>query len=85
MLWQPSAEDEPAWDSLWGPGRPGWHIECSALALRELGMATWLMQRYGTAPEIDAEIHIRVATPHEDGPTVTRWHLADPGAAPGPR
>ena len=37
VLWQPSAEDEPAWDSLWGKGRPGWHIECSALALRELG------------------------------------------------
>jgi L-cysteine:1D-myo-inositol 2-amino-2-deoxy-alpha-D-glucopyranoside ligase len=37
VLWQPSAADEPAWDSLWGPGRPGWHIECSALALRELG------------------------------------------------
>ena len=37
VLWQPSREDEPAWDSLWGPGRPGWHIECSALALRELG------------------------------------------------
>ena len=36
VLWQPSAPDEPAWDSLWGPGRPGWHIECSALALREL-------------------------------------------------
>jgi L-cysteine:1D-myo-inositol 2-amino-2-deoxy-alpha-D-glucopyranoside ligase len=36
VLWQPSAEDEPAWDSLWGPGRPGWHIECSALCLREL-------------------------------------------------
>ena len=37
VLWQPSAPDEPAWQSLWGPGRPGWHIECSALALRELG------------------------------------------------
>jgi L-cysteine:1D-myo-inositol 2-amino-2-deoxy-alpha-D-glucopyranoside ligase len=37
VLWQPSAEDEPAWESLWGPGRPGWHIECSALAMRELG------------------------------------------------
>jgi L-cysteine:1D-myo-inositol 2-amino-2-deoxy-alpha-D-glucopyranoside ligase len=37
VLWQPSAPDEPAWESLWGPGRPGWHIECSALALRELG------------------------------------------------
>src|SRR5688500_16852236 len=37
VLWQPSEPDEPAWESLWGPGRPGWHIECSALALRELG------------------------------------------------
>ena len=37
VLWQKSAPDEPAWDSKWGPGRPGWHIECSALAMRELG------------------------------------------------
>jgi len=37
VLWQPSLADEPSWESLWGPGRPGWHIECSALALRELG------------------------------------------------
>ncbi len=37
VLWQPSLPDEPAWESRWGPGRPGWHIECSALALRELG------------------------------------------------
>ncbi len=37
VLWQPSQPDEPAWESLWGPGRPGWHIECSALALREIG------------------------------------------------
>ena len=37
VLWQPSAEDEPSWDAVWGAGRPGWHIECSALALRELG------------------------------------------------
>jgi L-cysteine:1D-myo-inositol 2-amino-2-deoxy-alpha-D-glucopyranoside ligase len=37
VLWQPSATDEPSWESRWGPGRPGWHIECSALAMRELG------------------------------------------------
>ena len=37
VLWQPSLPDEPAWESLWGAGRPGWHIECSALCLRELG------------------------------------------------
>ncbi len=40
ILWQPSAEGEPAWETKWGPGRPGWHIECSALALRELGQTT---------------------------------------------
>ncbi len=37
VLWQPSLPDEPAWESRWGAGRPGWHIECSALARRELG------------------------------------------------
>ncbi len=37
VLWQPSLPDEPAWESRWGPGRPGWHVECSALAMRELG------------------------------------------------
>ena len=36
VLWQPSLPDEPAWESRWGPGRPGWHIECSALVLRAL-------------------------------------------------
>lgn len=37
VLWHPSAPDEPSWEAVWGAGRPGWHIECSALALRELG------------------------------------------------
>ena len=37
ILWQPSAPGEPSWESPWGPGRPGWHVECSALAIRELG------------------------------------------------
>src|SRR5919199_2952300 len=37
VLWQPSEPGEPEWPSSWGAGRPGWHIECSALALRELG------------------------------------------------
>ncbi|MBI4935081.1 MAG: cysteine--tRNA ligase [Actinobacteria bacterium] len=37
VLWHPSEADEPSWDTMWGAGRPGWHIECSALALRELG------------------------------------------------
>jgi L-cysteine:1D-myo-inositol 2-amino-2-deoxy-alpha-D-glucopyranoside ligase len=37
VLWQPSAEGEPAWDSPWGAGRPGWHIECSTMAMHHLG------------------------------------------------
>jgi len=37
VLWKPSAEDEVGWDSPWGRGRPGWHIECSAMAAAHLG------------------------------------------------
>jgi cysteinyl-tRNA synthetase len=36
-LWKRAKEGEPAWDSPWGPGRPGWHIECSAMSLKYLG------------------------------------------------
>jgi cysteinyl-tRNA synthetase len=36
-LWKSSKEGEPAWESPWGPGRPGWHIECSAMSLKHLG------------------------------------------------
>ena len=36
-LWKASKAGEPSWDSPWGPGRPGWHIECSAMAMRHLG------------------------------------------------
>jgi cysteinyl-tRNA synthetase len=36
-LWKSSKPGEPAWDSPWGPGRPGWHIECSAMNLHHLG------------------------------------------------
>ncbi|MCC7105177.1 MAG: cysteine--tRNA ligase [Chloroflexi bacterium] len=37
VLWQASAPDEPSWETPWGPGRPGWHIECSAMSYRYLG------------------------------------------------
>lgn len=36
-VWQPSTAGEPAWDSPWGPGRPGWHAECTAMALSTFG------------------------------------------------
>ena len=37
VLWKQAKPNEPAWDSPWGAGRPGWHIECSAMALDQLG------------------------------------------------
>ncbi|OGO16309.1 MAG: cysteine--tRNA ligase [Chloroflexi bacterium RBG_16_48_8] len=37
VLWQAQASGEPGWESPWGPGRPGWHIECSTMATRLLG------------------------------------------------
>ncbi|MCC4307022.1 cysteine--tRNA ligase [Alcanivorax marinus] len=37
VLWKPSEADQPGWDSPWGRGRPGWHIECSAMIHRHLG------------------------------------------------
>jgi len=36
-VWRPSGEGDPAWPSPWGPGRPGWHAECAAMALATLG------------------------------------------------
>ena len=37
VLWKPAADDEPGWDSQWGRGRPGWHLECSAMTAAHLG------------------------------------------------
>jgi cysteinyl-tRNA synthetase len=37
VLWKPAEDDEPGWDSPWGRGRPGWHIECSAMTEKHLG------------------------------------------------
>ena len=37
VLWKPSKDDEPFWDSPWGKGRPGWHLECSAMSKKYLG------------------------------------------------
>jgi cysteinyl-tRNA synthetase len=38
VLWKPSDETQPGWDSPWGRGRPGWHIECSAMSWKHLGL-----------------------------------------------
>jgi L-cysteine:1D-myo-inositol 2-amino-2-deoxy-alpha-D-glucopyranoside ligase len=73
VLWHPSAADEPAWDTMWGPGRPGWHIECSALALRELG--TTIDLHGGGAdlifPHHECELAQSVAATGQ--PFVTHW------------
>ena len=37
VLWKPSTDDQPGWDSPWGRGRPGWHLECSAMSEKHLG------------------------------------------------
>ncbi len=37
VLWKAAKQGEPSWDSPWGPGRPGWHIECSAMSMKYLG------------------------------------------------
>ncbi len=37
VLWKPSSPEQPGWDSVWGRGRPGWHIECSAMIEKHLG------------------------------------------------
>jgi cysteinyl-tRNA synthetase len=38
VLWKPSTPDQPGWDSPWGRGRPGWHLECSAMSEKHLGL-----------------------------------------------
>ena len=69
LLWQPSAPGEPSWDSDFGPGRPGWHIECSVMAQQHLG------------PTID--IHgggNDLVFPHHEAEIVQAEHLS--GRAP---
>ncbi len=38
VLWKPSTDDQPGWDSPWGFGRPGWHLECSVMSEKSLGL-----------------------------------------------
>ena len=75
VLWKPSKPGEPVWESAWGPGRPGWHLECSAMIEKNLG------------PEIDIHGggHDLIFPHHEneiaqsrcahDGPRLARYWL----------
>jgi L-cysteine:1D-myo-inositol 2-amino-2-deoxy-alpha-D-glucopyranoside ligase len=73
-LWKAAKPGEPQWDSPWGPGRPGWHIECSAMALRELGTTT--IDLHGGATDLIYPHHECEAAQSEAAtgqPVVRHW------------
>jgi L-cysteine:1D-myo-inositol 2-amino-2-deoxy-alpha-D-glucopyranoside ligase len=75
VLWQPSADDEPVWESPWGQGRPGWHIECSTMARRLLGQP---IDIHGGGsdlifPHHESEIAQAVGVPERPRPFVRHW------------
>ena len=54
VLWKQSTDDEPGWDSPWGRGRPGWHIECSAMSRALLGLP---LDIHGGGPDLKFPHH----------------------------
>ena len=64
VLWQPSLPDEPAWESMWGPGRPGWHVECSVLAMRELQTETIDIHGGGAGPNFSLTTNVSGFNPN---------------------
>jgi L-cysteine:1D-myo-inositol 2-amino-2-deoxy-alpha-D-glucopyranoside ligase len=73
VLWQQSHAGEPSWGSRWGPGRPGWHVECAALALRELGSPIDLHGGGGDLVFPHHECESAVAEAAAGGPFVRHW------------
>ena len=74
VLWKPSSPDMPGWDSPWGRGRPGWHIECSAMSDAELG-ETFDIHGGGLDlifPHHENEIAQSVCA-HDGGPFARYW------------
>ncbi|MDQ4095532.1 MAG: cysteine--tRNA ligase [Actinomycetota bacterium] len=74
-LWKTAKEGEPAWESPWGPGRPGWHIECSIMSTKHLGMG---FDIHGGAtdlifPHHENEIAQAEALSDEDVPFARHW------------
>jgi len=75
VLWQAQAPGEPAWDSPWGPGRPGWHIECSTMSSRFLGKT---IDIHGGGADLifpHHESEIAQSEPLLDGECFTRFWL----------
>ena len=74
VLWKPSTDDQPGWDSQWGRGRPGWHLECSAMSETHLG-ETFDIHGGGQDlifPHHENEIAQSVCS-HEGAPFVRYW------------
>ena len=67
VLWKHAKPGEPAWDSPWGAGRPGWHIECSAMSMQLLGRALRSAWRWHGS---------EVSAPRERDRAVLRGHAA---------
>jgi cysteinyl-tRNA synthetase len=76
-LWKAAKEREPAWDSPWGAGRPGWHIECSVMATKYLGMG---LDLHGGASDLIFPHHeneiAQAEALHGDEPFVRHWSHA---------
>ena len=75
VLWKPSTGEQPGWESPWGRGRPGWHIECSAMAARHLGAT---IDIHGGGNDLVFPHHeneIAQSTCAHDGETFARYWL----------
>jgi L-cysteine:1D-myo-inositol 2-amino-2-deoxy-alpha-D-glucopyranoside ligase len=73
VLWQPSLADEPAWDSPFGSGRPGWHIECSAMSKSVLGPT---LDLHGGGTDLiypHHECEVAQSEAANDAPFVRHW------------
>jgi cysteinyl-tRNA synthetase len=75
VLWKPSTPDLPGWDSPWGRGRPGWHIECSAMCAAQLGQTIDIHAGGVDLLFPHHENEIAQSTCANDGKTFARWWL----------
>jgi cysteinyl-tRNA synthetase len=78
VLWKPSTEDQPGWDSPWSRGRPGWHIECSAMIENLFADQTIDIHAGGgdlRFPHHDCEISQYACSHHEPGRVLARYWL----------
>jgi len=74
VLWKPSAPGQPAWDSPWGPGRPGWHTECVSMIAKHLGQT---IDIHGGGHDLQFPHHeneiAQARCAHQDAPLARFW------------